>query len=183
MKYARQGNVRQVYSRILSPCQPNRVNRQKRLWKQSIGALLLLFTFSLISWLTWLTKERNTPNIRLFSVNWLSTKASTKLSTGGFSEWQFHLPGFFFRDFLKTVPLRRVLVDTLPAFLRTVFLIPLRAFVSCPALNDAQRLFSFVVNYNIGCNCFLCIQIGQVKIQLKFKKICSWFTSMISFYD
>ncbi len=24
--------------------------------------------------------------------------------------------GFFFRDFLKTVPLRRVLVDTLPAF-------------------------------------------------------------------
>ena len=29
MKYARQGNVRQVYSRRLSSCQPNRVNRQK----------------------------------------------------------------------------------------------------------------------------------------------------------
>ncbi len=34
-----------------------------------------------------------------FPVNRLSTKASTKLSTGGFSEWKFHLPGFFFRDF------------------------------------------------------------------------------------
>ena len=78
-------------------------------------------------------EERNAPNIRLFPVNWLSTKASTKLSTGGFSEWQFHFPGFFFRDFLKTVPLRRGLVDTLPAFLRTVFLIPLRAFVGYPA--------------------------------------------------
>ncbi|RHT45229.1 hypothetical protein DW768_19730, partial [Ruminococcus sp. AM29-26] len=97
------------------------------------------FTFSLISWLTWLTKERNAPNIRLFPVNRLSTKASTKLSTGGFSEWKFHLPGFFFRDFLKTVPLRRSLVDTLPAFLRTVFLIPLRAFVGYPALYDAAR--------------------------------------------
>ena len=51
------------------------------------------------------------------AVNRLSTEASTKPSTGGFSEWQFHLPGFFFRDFSKTVPLRRSLVDTLPAFL------------------------------------------------------------------
>ena len=139
MKYARQGNVRQVYSRRLSPCQPNRVNRQKRRWKQSIGALLLLFTFSLISWLTLLTKERNAPNIRLFPVNRLSTEALTKLSTGGFSEWKFHLPGFFFRDFLQTVPLRRSLGDTLPAYWRTVFLIPLRAFVGYPALYGAAR--------------------------------------------
>ncbi len=71
-------------------------------------------------------KGEKCPKYQAFLRQRLSTKASTKLSTGGFSEWQFHLPGFFFRDFLKTVPLRRVLVDTLPAFLRTVFLIPLR---------------------------------------------------------
>lgn len=33
-----------------------------------------------------------------------------------FSEWQFHLPGFFLRDLPKTAP-RRGLVDTLPALL------------------------------------------------------------------
>ena len=97
------GNVRQVYSRRLSPCQPNQ-NNFKRLRKQSIGALLLLFTFSLISWLIWLTKERNAPNIRLFPVNRLSTKASTKPPTSGFSVWKFHLPGFFFRDFPENCP-------------------------------------------------------------------------------
>jgi len=35
-----------VWRRLLQ-CQPNRVNRHKRLWKQSSGALLFYFTFSL----------------------------------------------------------------------------------------------------------------------------------------
>ena len=79
-------------------------------------------------------KGEKCPKYQAFSCQpAVNRSVNQTVNRGTFSKGKFHLPGFFLRDLPKTISGCWGLVDTLPAFLGTVLLIPLGAFVSRPA--------------------------------------------------
>ena len=92
------------------PCQPAE-KTLKTIHRRSIITFYFFFDFLV----DMVDKGEKCPKYQAFPRQPAVNQSVNKLSTGGFSEWKFHLPGFFFRDFLKTVPPPAGLVDTLPA--------------------------------------------------------------------